>query len=478
MRVRPVLHILGQLLQIVGLSMILPLLWGIYYRESESWVFILCILITFLFGYFLKLVFEEEDIRLIEGFGVVSFCWIIIPLFGALPFILSGELKFVDAYFETISGFTTTGASVINNVEILPKCILFWRSFTHWLGGIGIVVLALIILPALSIGGRQIFLSEPSGPKLDKLKPQVREVGKIIYSIYILFTLAQIVLLVLAGMSLFDASCHSFAALATGGFSTKNASIGYYNSPLIETIILIFMFLGATSFSLHYLALKGKIKSYLKDSEFLLYVFILGIATTIVTLDLRYRLHENLLLSFRHAIFNVISISSTTGYASTDFNLWPDLSKLVLLLLMLIGGCAGGTAGAIKVIRILLLFKIGLRELYRMIHPNAFFSIKFNGKIISEEILHAVSGFYIFYMITFGLSSLIMLSFGNDFLTSISSVATTMGGVGPGFNLVGPMTTYSYLPGMAKILMCFCMLTGRLEVFTLFVLFIPEYWKE
>lgn len=477
MRVNPVLRILGSMLQVIGLAMILPLLWGFYYGEKEIWIFILCIIITFLAGSILKLVFKDEDIRLPEGFGVVTLCWIVIPIFGALPFYLAGYLGFVDAYFETISGFTTTGASVIANVEILPKSILFWRAFTHWLGGIGIIVLALIILPALAVGGRQIFLSEPSGPKLDKLKPQIREVGKVMYGVYLIFTISQIILLVIAGMTLFDASCHGFASLGTGGFSTKNASIGYYNNLYIEAILILFMFLGATSFSLHYLALKGKF-SYLKDSEFLLYLGILGIAVSIITLDLRFHLYDSLAHSFRYAIFNAISISSTTGFATTDFNFWPDVSKFVLLLLMLLGGCAGGTAGAIKIIRVLLLLKIGLREINRVIHPNAIFSVKLNGKIVSQEILDSVSGFFVFYMIIFGTCSLIMALLGNDMITSISAVATTMGGVGPGFSLVGPMANYGYLPPIGKLLLCFTMLAGRLEVFGLLVFIAPSFWKE
>jgi len=462
----------------IGISMIFPLIWAFYYGEKESLVFIACILITFLSGYGLsEIKSKDEGLRLIEGLGVVSLGWAAISAFGALPFFLSGTLGYLDAYFETMSGFTTTGATVIMNIDILPKSILFWRSMTQWIGGMGIIVLAVAILPALSIGGMQMFNAESPGPKLDKLKPQIRETAKILYGVYLIFTGAEIILLIAGGMGFFDASCHTFCTLATGGFSTKNASVAYYNSPFIEAVIVFFMFLSGANFMLHYAALKGKL-NYFKDKEFIFYVIVLLGSILVMTADLRYSVFNSLSDAFRYSSFQAVSIMTTTGFTTSNFDAYPALSRMILLILMFVGGCACSTGGGIKNIRILIILKYFYREIYQFIHPNAILSIKVGEDTIPDDVLKGVMGFFIGYMAIFIVSTLIVTAYGIDMITAISSVAATQANVGPGLGLVGPIYTYALLPDVIKIVLTFCMWVGRLEIFTVMVLFVPDFWKE
>ncbi|MEN6379816.1 MAG: TrkH family potassium uptake protein [Methanofastidiosum sp.] len=478
MRSRTVLKIIGKLLMMIGISMIFPLIWAFYYGEKESLVFIACILITFLSGYDLsEIKSKHEGLRLIEGLGVVSLGWAAISAFGALPFFLSGTLGYLDAYFETMSGFTTTGATVVMNIDVLPKSILFWRAMTQWIGGMGIIVLAVAILPALSIGGMQMFNAESPGPKLDKLKPQIRETAKILYGVYLIFTGAEIILLIVGGMGFFDASCHTFCTLATGGFSTRNASVGYYNSPFIEAVIVFFMFLSGANFMLHYAVLKGKL-NYFKDREFMFYTLIMVCSVLVMTADLRYSVFNSLSDAFRYSSFQAVSIMTTTGFTTSNFDAYPSLSRVILLVLMFIGGCAASTGGGIKNIRILIILKYFYREIYQFIHPNAILSIKIGEDTIPDDVLKGVMGFFIGYMAIFIVSTLIVTAYGIDIITAISSVAATQGNVGPGLGLVGPMYTYAFLPDIIKIVLTFCMWVGRLEIFTVMVLFVPDFWKE
>ena len=478
MRSRTVLKIIGKLLMMIGISMIFPLIWAFYYGEKESLVFIACILITFLSGYGLsEIKSKHEGLRLIEGLGVVSLGWAAISAFGALPFFLSGTLGYLDAYFETMSGFTTTGATVVMNIDVLPKSILFWRAMTQWIGGMGIIVLAVAILPALSIGGMQMFNAESPGPKLDKLKPQIRETAKILYGVYLIFTGAEIILLIVGGMGFFDASCHTFCTLATGGFSTRNASVGYYNSPFIEAVIVFFMFLSGANFMLHYAVLKGKL-NYFKDREFMFYTLIMVCSVLVMTADLRYSVFNSLSDAFRYSSFQAVSIMTTTGFTTSNFDAYPSLSRVILLVLMFIGGCAASTGGGIKNIRILIILKYFYREIYQFIHPNAILSIKIGEDTIPDDVLKGVMGFFIGYMAIFIVSTLIVTAYGIDIITAISSVAATQGNVGPGLGLVGPMYTYAFLPDIIKIVLTFCMWVGRLEIFTVMVLFVPDFWKE
>ena len=478
MRSRTVLNIIGRLLMMISVSMIFPLVWSFYYGEKEFLVFIISITITFLSGYLLSNIkTNDQGLRLIEGLGVVSLGWAAMSAFGALPFFLSGTLGYLDAYFETMSGFTTTGATVILNIDILPKSILFWRSMTQWLGGMGIIVLAVAILPALSIGGMQLFDAESPGPKVDKLKPQIRETAKILYGVYLIFTGAEIFLLKLGGMGFFDATCHSFCTLATGGFSTRNASIAYYNSPFIEGVIVLFMFLAGANFMLHYSALRGKL-DYFKNKEFLFYTAIVASSIIVMTVELRYSVFNSISDAFRYSSFQVVSIMTTTGFATSNFDAYPALSRMILLILMFIGGCACSTGGGIKNIRIIIILKYFYREIYQFVHPNAILSIKVGEDTISDDILKGVMGFFIGYITIFVFSTMIITAFGIDLITALSSVAATLGNVGPGLGLVGPMYTYALLPDLIKIVLTFCMWVGRLEIFTVMVLFVPDFWKE
>ena len=478
MRTKSVLPIIGRILMMIAISMVTPILCAYYYGEKEIVIFFISMVLTFITGYLLSKIRENDDgLRLIEGLAVVSLGWAIITAFGALPFYLTGTLGYIDAYFETMSGFTTTGASVINNVEILPKSILFWRAFIQWIGGMGIIVLAIAVLPALSVGGMQMFAAESPGPKLDKLKPQMRETAKLLYGVYLIFTAAQVILLMIGGMNLFDSTCHTFTTLATGGFSTKNASIGYYNSAYIDAVVIVFMFLSGANFMLHYNLLRGKF-NYFKDREFMFYLAVVMGAILLMTLDLTYNVYGNIIDSFRYASFQVTSIITTTGFATANFDIFPSHSRIILIVLMFIGGCAGSTGGAIKNIRVLIILKYLYREIYQYVHPNAILSVKVGEETIQEDILKDVMAFFIGYIIIFVVATAIVAAYGIDMITAISSVAATQGNVGPGLGLVGPTTTYAALPVFVKVVLTFCMWVGRLEIFTVMVLFIPDFWKE
>ncbi len=421
---------------------------------------------------------DQNSIGKREGYIIVSLAWIIISLFGAIPFVLSGTTSnYTDAFFETMSGFTTTGSSIFTDIEGLPKGILFWRSMTHWIGGMGIIVLSLAILPILGIGGMQLFVAEVPGITPDKIHPRITQTAKRLWLIYVLFTLLQTVLLMFGGMNLFDSLCHAFGTMATGGFSTKNNSAAGF-SPYIQYILIIFMFLAGVNFSLHYFALKGKFQKILHNEELRLYVLILIISSLLITIALIIMQGTPIEKAFRDSLFQVVSIVTTTGFVSYNYLLWPFFAWFLLFLLMFTGGCAGSTGGGIKMVRINLLFKNSLLELKRIIHPQAILPVRLNGKAISQEIIFNVLAFFLIYIIIFAFGSLLMSSMGMEFESAVGSVAASLGNIGPGLGSVGPVLNYGLIPVPGKWLLAFLMLLGRLELFTVLILFSPTFWKK
>jgi trk system potassium uptake protein TrkH len=478
------LHIIGNFLKYLGLLMLLPIVCSLIYKEDDIWVFIVSAAITSVFGFTLEILTRTSDkayeFQRKDGFLIASLCWITAAHFGAIPYLLYGVLTNpIDAVFETIAGFTTTGATVIKNVEILPHGLLFWRNLTQWLGGMGIIVLGIAILPRLAVGGMQLMALETPGPTKEKIAPRIVETAKKLWGVYIVFTVLLILSLVLAGMPIYDSIIHSFTTLSTGGFSSKNLSIAAYSNPIIELIITLFMFIAGANFVLHYGLFKGEVKKFYQNPEFRFYFFVTIFAVLVISIQLWAEDYHSFLKSLRYSSFQVLSISTTTGYATTNFDLWPSFSKWLLFLLMFVGGCAGSTAGAIKNIRIMVLFKKGYREVYKLIYPKAVIPIRVGDTPVGEDVVSSIASFFLLYIFIFLIASLLIMGIENeDIITAISACAATFGNVGPGLGKVGPVEQYGYLSNFTKVILSLLMLIGRLELFTILVLFTPAYWKN
>lgn len=477
-----VINKIGLILICIAIFMATSIFFSIYYKSNDIIAILLSVFITAGAGLLMYLLTPKEgEIGHKEGVLIVAFGWIIVSAFGALPFYLGGTFKlYTDAFFETMSGFTTTGASVLANIEAQPPGILFWRSLTHWLGGMGIIVMSLAILPVLGLGGMQLYKAEVPGPTHDKLVPRVRQTARMLWVVYSIITLAEVVLLLAGGLSLFDSLAHTFGTMGTGGFSPKNASVGAYNSWYVEMVITLFMFIAGANFLLHYRALmKGDLKGYYKDDEFLFYtgVVLFCTVTTIINLML-FKIYPTVIAAFRYAIFSVVSIVTTTGYVTTDFAKWPAYSHYILFILMFIGGCAGSTGGAIKCVRIFILLKSAYGYIFKLIHPKSVRSIRFSGKIVPPEIIQSIQSLFFLYIGIFVIASLFMAWLGLEIITAMSAVAATLGNVGPGLGAVGPVENYSHISIVGKWVLSLCMLLGRLEIYAVIIFLVPEFWRK
>lgn len=414
-----------------------------------------------------------------EGYIIVSLVWIVFSSFGLLPFYLSGSIPTItDSFFETMSGFTTTGSSILNDIEALPYGILFWRSIIQWLGGIGIIVISLAVLPFLGVGGMQLFAAEVPGPTADKLTPKVHETAKRLWIIYIGLTFAETVLLRFGGMNWFDAVNHAFTTMATGGYSTKQASIAYWDSDFIHYVIIGFMFLAGTNFTLTFFAINGKLGKLWRNEEFQYYLWFVVIFSTIVSISLVVAHQFGVELAIRDALFQVVSIITTTGYATADYETWIPFLITIIFVLMFFGGSAGSTGGGPKIVRIVMLLKNSVYELKRLIHPNAILPIRYNKSIVSQDIVTNVLAFFVFYILIVLVSIVVMSSIGLDFETAIGAVVSCIGNIGPGLGDVGPSENFANIPTFGKWYLSFIMLLGRLEIFTVLVVLSPAFWKK
>ncbi|MDP6500449.1 MAG: potassium transporter TrkG [Candidatus Marinimicrobia bacterium] len=489
MNIRTILNILSALLVILGVSMVFPSTIAYGYGENDLDGFLWSMLICFVFGVPVWLITRKNrKLTNKDGFAIVTFTWITAALIGALPFYISGVIpNFTDAFFESMSGVTTTGASIIgssvtlpnlpNGIESLPHATLFWRSFIQWIGGMGIIVFYIAILPLLGVGGVQLFKAEVPGPVADKIRPRVRETAKILWMVYLGITATQIVLLVISGMPWFDAVCHSFTTMPTGGFSIKNASIGYYNSATIQYIIIFFMFLAGINFSLHFLALTGNVKSYFRDKEFLAFFGIILVVTFLIFSSVSAGVNEWSEKHFRDSLFQTISILTTTGFSTADYELWSFFAQFMILFMMFVGGMGGSTGGGMKIVRLMLLFKYAATETRRMLHLKAIIPIRIGNRFISEDVIRNTLGFFLFYMSIFTITTLVLTTMNIDLESSIGAAASAIGNIGPGLGAFGPTDNYALLPAFGKWMLCFCMLLGRLEIFTIMVLFSRTFWK-
>lgn len=420
---------------------------------------------------------RPTELTIKEGFLTVTLSWITLSLFGSIPFMVSGFIPHLtDAFFETMSGFTTTGASILTDIETLPKSLLLWRNMTQWLGGMGVIALAVAILPFLGVGGVQLFKAEVPGPIKDKISPRISETAKILWGVYIIFTVAETILLMFGGLSFFESLCTTFGTMATGGFSPRNASIGAYPSAYVHYVITLFMFIAGVNFSLHYWALRGRLNHYFSNPEFR---FFLGVVSMALGCIMMARLFGGEIISeelFRSSLFQTVSILTTTGFVTHDYEQWPFVTQVILLSLMFIGGCTSSTGGGIKNVRIQILFKYLGAELRKLFHPHGVFPIKMKDKTVPESIVSNIMGFILLYLLIFFFGVMAMAGLGLDIDTSIGAVAATLGNVGPGIGGVGPVDNYSHLPILGKWILSFMMMVGRLEIYTVLVIFTRHFW--
>ena len=484
---------MGLLLLCNGFFMILAAVVSGIYDDGATLDITLAAVVTMLVGV-LSMFYtrnHKKEVKRKEGYIIVTFGWLVMSASGMLPYLFSGAIPDVtNAFFETISGYTTTGASVVDDIEALPEGILLWRSLTHWIGGMGIIVLAIAILPLLGIGGMQLFAAEAPGPSGDKLHPRITDTAKRLWLIYFGYTMAETLLLKLAGMSFFDAINHSLATLSTGGFSTKNASMAYWNDqPLIQYIVILFMFLAGSNFVLSYYAFKGKVQKVIMDEEFKFYSIFIICFTIVASFVVYFQanvpvsdFHPMVLgegeSAFRHTLFQVVSVITTTGFVTADFTSWTPFLTIFFFGLFFLGGSAGSTAGGIKVMRHLLIIKNGLLEFKRTLHTNAIIPVRYNNKTVPENIVYNIIAFFVLYMLLFIIGSLVLGGLGLDFESAVGGAASSLGNVGPALGSLNPLVNFNSLPALGKWWCGFLMLLGRLELFTVLILFSPYFWKR
>jgi trk system potassium uptake protein len=482
MRWSVILNITGMLIIFLGMCMIFPLFFGFYFKDQSIIPLVQSMGITIASGIFLIVCFRRTKVEHIshrEGMAIVAIGWTAIGFFGAFPFYLGPEVEtFVDAFFESVSGFTTTGSSILTNIEAVSKGLLFWRSLIQWLGGMGIIVLSVAILPFLGVGGMQLYKAEVPSPVPDKLKPRIRDTATVLWKVYALISLAQVLLLMLGGMDLYDSLCHAFTTMPTGGFSTKNASIAHYDSVYIDSVIIFFMLVAGINFSLHYQFLRGKPLAFWRDSECRFFIGAVILLIVIVTFNVYGSVYETIGRAFRYGAFQVVSIVTTTGYVTADYELWPAMSQVILILCMFLGASAGSTGGGMKCLRVMLYLKYCYKELFLLIHPRAVKHIKIGGVSVPEDVVRSVLGFMGLYVGLFAFSTVLIAGMGVDFITSLASVAATIGNIGPGLGMVGPVDNFAQIPYLGKWVLIWCMLLGRLEIYTVIILFVPEFWRK
>ncbi len=480
MNIKLTLKTIGQVLLVESALMLIPLAVALLCGGGDAMAILISLVITAAAGELLSLLKPRSDnLRAREGFAVVALGWILVSFFGCLPFRLHGCIpKLVDAYFETVSGFTTTGATLLTDVEVLPKGLLFWRSFSHWVGGMGVLVLSLALLPKMGARSIHLMRAEAPGPAVDKLVPRVGNNAKILYYLYISLTAAMLVCLLLTGMNLYDALIHTFGAAGTGGFSNYNASVGAFDSPAVEIITGVFMALFGVNFSIYYYILRRNWGAVKHNSELWTYLAIMLVSSVVIAVNILPMYGHNFFTSLRYSFFQVSSIMTTTGYATADFDLWPQLSRTLLTALMLVGASAGSTGGGLKVVRMQLLVKSGIREIRHTVHPKSVNTIKMDGRTVSDSVLNGVQSFFFMYILVLIVSVLLISFDGYDLETNLTAVLSALSNIGPGFNLVGPTRNFSIFSDFSTFVLSMDMLIGRLEIFPMLMLAAPSAWRQ